>query len=276
MIIDELVEGETDPRIWQLTETSVAGVTSNLDGTGLTLSDVILTGADGEPVDTSGKFSWNSQAGGTVKYAQDAADFKALKSRYTVRVKLTDGNGKIRFYPNKGSIAESSSRRCANKARLKPMKPSAERRPVRHVKDLTPDPANRRQHNPRNVGMIVDALHKVGAGRSIVIDEKNVVLAGNATIDAAAEARITKVQVVEAESNNYHCAAPSRAELTWLLVLGGCHLLRTGRRLNDVRVGSSRVLFDRGRRNETPRSNVSRLTAERNDRRRENLQVQPE
>jgi len=46
--------------------------------------------------------------------------------------------------------------------------------------------------------MIVDALHKVGAGRSIVIDENNEVLAGNATIEAAGEAGITKLKVVEA------------------------------------------------------------------------------
>jgi hypothetical protein len=66
---------------------------------------------------------------------------------------------------------------------------------------LTPDPANRRAHNPRNVGVIVDALHAVGAARSIVIDENNVVLAGNATIDAAAEAGIEHVRVVEASGH---------------------------------------------------------------------------
>ena len=68
-----------------------------------------------------------------------------------------------------------------------------------HIKDLVPDANNRRKHTPRNVGMIVDALHKVGAGRSIVIDENNEVLAGNATVAAAGEAGITKVKVVEAD-----------------------------------------------------------------------------
>lgn len=70
-----------------------------------------------------------------------------------------------------------------------------------HIKDLVPDPANRRKHNPRNLGMVVDALHQVGAARSIVIDEDNVVLAGNGVTEAAAEAGITKVQVVEADGN---------------------------------------------------------------------------
>ena len=70
---------------------------------------------------------------------------------------------------------------------------------ITHLRDLTPDPANARKHNPRNVGTIVSALHEVGAARSIVIDEDGVVLAGNATIEAAAEAGIEDVRVVEAD-----------------------------------------------------------------------------
>ncbi len=70
-----------------------------------------------------------------------------------------------------------------------------------HVKDLTPDPQNRRKHTPRNIGMLVEALHKVGAGRSIVIDEHGEVLAGNGVVEAAAEAGITKVQVVDADGS---------------------------------------------------------------------------
>jgi DNA modification methylase len=67
-----------------------------------------------------------------------------------------------------------------------------------HIKDLVPDGANRRAHNPRNIGMVVDALQHVGAARSIVIDEDNVILAGNGVTEAAAEAGITKVRVIEA------------------------------------------------------------------------------
>lgn len=67
--------------------------------------------------------------------------------------------------------------------------------------DLTPDPANARKHNPRNVGMLVDSLHQVGAARSIVVDENGVVLAGNATIEAAAEAGIHRVKAVEADGS---------------------------------------------------------------------------
>ena len=55
------------------------------------------------------------------------------------------------------------------------------------LRDLKPDPQNARKHTRRNVGMIADALQEVGASHSIVIDEKDVVVAGNATIKAAGQ-----------------------------------------------------------------------------------------
>ena len=70
---------------------------------------------------------------------------------------------------------------------------------ITHIGELTPDPQNARKHNPRNVGTIADALNEVGAARSIVIDEDGVILAGNATVEAAAQAGIECVQVVEAD-----------------------------------------------------------------------------
>lgn len=68
-----------------------------------------------------------------------------------------------------------------------------------HLGHLTPDPKNARAHNPRNVGLIEDALREVGFARSIVIDENGVILAGNATVEAAAAAGIERVKVVEAD-----------------------------------------------------------------------------
>lgn len=70
---------------------------------------------------------------------------------------------------------------------------------IDHIAQLTSDPKNRRRHNPRNVGMIASALGEVGAARSIVIDEGGVVLAGNATLEAAAQAGIERVRVVDAD-----------------------------------------------------------------------------
>lgn len=68
-----------------------------------------------------------------------------------------------------------------------------------HIKDLKPLGRNPRRHNPRNIGMIVDSLQEVGAARSIVIDENNEVLAGNGTLEAAGQAGITKLHVVDAD-----------------------------------------------------------------------------
>jgi ParB-like chromosome segregation protein Spo0J len=70
-----------------------------------------------------------------------------------------------------------------------------------HIKDLKPDPRNARKHNPRNIGMVEESLQEVGAARSIVIDENNVVLAGNGVIEAAGNAGITKLKVVDADGS---------------------------------------------------------------------------
>jgi hypothetical protein len=69
------------------------------------------------------------------------------------------------------------------------------------VAGLLPDPANRRTHNARNVDMIRDSLQAVGAARSIVIDERNEVLAGNGVLEAAQQTGISKVKVVDADGD---------------------------------------------------------------------------
>ncbi len=46
---------------------------------------------------------------------------------------------------------------------------------------LVQDPKNARRHTERNLAMIAESLETVGAARSIVIDERGRVLAGNAT-----------------------------------------------------------------------------------------------
>lgn len=75
-------------------------------------------------------------------------------------------------------------------------------KPIKHLRDLLPDTANARKHSPRNVGLIETALGEVGAGRSIVIDETGAVLAGNATVEAAARAGIERVKVVDADGES--------------------------------------------------------------------------
>jgi len=67
--------------------------------------------------------------------------------------------------------------------------------------ELVADPHNRREHPKRNVEMLTQALSRVGAARSIVIDEGNEVLAGNGVLEAAKQAGISKVHVVEADGH---------------------------------------------------------------------------
>lgn len=69
------------------------------------------------------------------------------------------------------------------------------------IAGLTPDPHNRRTHSPRNVEMIAAALKDVGAARSIVIDEKNEVLAGNGVLAGAAQAGLSKLQIIDADGD---------------------------------------------------------------------------
>jgi DNA modification methylase len=79
--------------------------------------------------------------------------------------------------------------------------PARKPAPPTTLADLRPDLANRRSHGSRNLAMVTEALHTVGAARSIVIDEDNLILAGNGVTEAAVAAGWTKVQVVEAEGD---------------------------------------------------------------------------
>jgi len=77
---------------------------------------------------------------------------------------------------------------------------------------LKPDAQNRRKHNPRNVGMVEDSLQEVGAGRSVVCDEHGVILAGNATVEAAGNVGIERVRIIETDGNEI--IAVRRSNLT--------------------------------------------------------------
>ena len=76
------------------------------------------------------------------------------------------------------------------------------------LEDLKQDPVNARKHNPRNVNMIVDSIQELGCGRSILIDEDGMIIAGNATYEALVEAGITKVRVVEGRGDEIVAVRP--------------------------------------------------------------------
>ena len=73
-------------------------------------------------------------------------------------------------------------------------------RQLSRIQDLKSDAHNVRRHSERkNIGLIADMLSRVGAARSIVIDEAGVVLAGNGVLEAAGREGIQHVKVVEAD-----------------------------------------------------------------------------
>lgn len=67
------------------------------------------------------------------------------------------------------------------------------------IKDLNPDPKNRRQRTGRGRALLDESLHRLGPARSIVIDEKNEILAGNGVIESAERVGLDRVMVVEAD-----------------------------------------------------------------------------
>lgn len=72
------------------------------------------------------------------------------------------------------------------------------RKPAR---ELLADPVNRRLHPARNVEMMRDSLKSVGAARSIVIDEDDMILAGNGVTAAAVAAGIENVRIIESDGD---------------------------------------------------------------------------
>lgn len=80
------------------------------------------------------------------------------------------------------------------------------------IKELKLDPANARRRTERGEAMIQQSLQEVGAARSIVIDEHNVILAGNGTIEAAGQVGINKVHVVDVDGETI--VAVRRSNLT--------------------------------------------------------------
>jgi len=59
---------------------------------------------------------------------------------------------------------------------------------------VTPDPANARRHTPRNIGLIEDSMYTDGAGRSILVDQHGVTIAGAGAWEAATQAGIKRAR----------------------------------------------------------------------------------
>jgi uncharacterized phiE125 gp8 family phage protein len=90
----KLVEGHTGV----IDETLKSnGVAVNL--TGMTV-ELVLQMAVGSLVDTAGNVTVPTPAAGLVRYSPGAADLIALDTPHVARWKVTDGNGKVVFFPS--------------------------------------------------------------------------------------------------------------------------------------------------------------------------------
>src|SRR4051794_17724453 len=66
---------------------------------------------------------------------------------------------------------------------------------------ITPDPQNARRHTPRNIGIIEDSMPTDGAGRSILVDQDGVTIAGAGAWEAATQAGIPHAAVIETDGD---------------------------------------------------------------------------
>jgi hypothetical protein len=97
----EICEGDTERVIIQLSEVDADNVETDLDGTGFTLSNILVTGNDDSIVVSTSKFDWSGSAAlGRVYFEPTATDLRTAKSPYRMRVIIVDGEGDIRSYPD--------------------------------------------------------------------------------------------------------------------------------------------------------------------------------
>ncbi len=69
------------------------------------------------------------------------------------------------------------------------------------IEELRPDDKNANKGTARGMSMLEDSLRNYGAGRSVLVDRNNRVIAGNKTQEAAADVGIEEVIVVETEGD---------------------------------------------------------------------------
>lgn len=65
------------------------------------------------------------------------------------------------------------------------------------ITDLRQDDRNANSHKERGKELLQKSLHELGAGRSVLADANNVLIAGNNTVETAISEGITKTLVVE-------------------------------------------------------------------------------
>ncbi|RUR74917.1 hypothetical protein PCC6912_50950 [Chlorogloeopsis fritschii PCC 6912] len=69
------------------------------------------------------------------------------------------------------------------------------------LSDLIPDPNNANKGTERGRYMLEKSLQELGAGRSILVDSRNVTIAGNKTLETAVESGFENAIVIETDGS---------------------------------------------------------------------------
>ena len=80
------------------------------------------------------------------------------------------------------------------------------------IDSLIPDPNNARKHNKKNLLAIKGSLTKFGQQKPIVINEKNLIVAGNGTVEAAKELGWKEINAVVTSLDSFHQTAFALAD----------------------------------------------------------------
>lgn len=81
-----------------------------------------------------------------------------------------------------------------------------------NINDLKFDDKNFNKHTEFGMGLLEKSLRENGAGRSILIDKDNNIIAGNGIIEAAGQIGLDKVKVIETTGNEI--VAVKRTDIT--------------------------------------------------------------
>ena len=80
------------------------------------------------------------------------------------------------------------------------------------ISTLINDPNNARKHDAKNIMAIKGSLAKFGQQKPIVVNDKNIVIAGNGTLQAASEIGWTEIDIVRSDLDGFNATAYGLAD----------------------------------------------------------------
>jgi len=80
------------------------------------------------------------------------------------------------------------------------------------ISTLINDPNNARKHDAKNIMAIKGSLAKFGQQKPIVVNDKNIVIAGNGTLQAAIELGWTEIYITRSDLDGFNATAYGLAD----------------------------------------------------------------